>query len=187
MFAIVGNIVTSVLGGLLMSVVAVALLLFLIHLLFPRYLTNETVFSFIVGIVLFILIGVQSFLGFGASSVKKYVDLSNQEIQALMESVRQITCQVGEKSEIQAMIEEKYPFIGESLIGEYLEELDIEQLQEKPENIVLGIKAQLSSYIIRRWIWGIVFWLLAATILGYRAYQDQKRLDYLRYRNMMNM
>ena len=104
-----------------------------------------------------------------------------------MASVRQITSQVGEKSEVQAMLREEYPFVEESLIGECLEKLDIEQLQEKPESVILGIKAQLSSYIIRRWIWGIAFWLLAATILGYRAYQDQKRLDYLRYRNMMNM
>ena len=187
MFTIVGNIVTSVLGGLLIAIVAVAILLLVIHLLFPRYLTSEIVISFIVGTVLFILVGVQAFLGCGASSVKKYVDLSNQEVQALIESVRQITCRVSEKSEMQAMLKEEYPFVGESLIGEYLEELNIEQLQEKPESIVLGIKAQLSSYIIRRWIWGIVFWLLAATILGYRAYKDQKRFDYLRYRNTMNM
>ena len=187
MFAIVGNIVTSVLGGLLIAVVAVAILLLVIHLLFPRYLTSEVAFSFIVGFVLFILVGVQAFLGCGASSVKIYVDLSNREVQALVASVRQITSQVGEKSEVQAMLREEYPFVEESLIGECLEKLDIEQLQEKPESVILGIKAQLSSYIIRRWIWGIAFWLLAATILGYRAYQDQKRLDYLRYRNMMNM
>lgn len=187
MFTIVGNIVTSILGGLLMSVVAVAILLFVIHLLFPRYLASETAFSLIIGFILFILIGVQSFLGCGACSVKKYVDLSNQKVQNLIESVRQITCQVCEKSEIQAMLKEEYPFVEESLISEYLEELNMEQLQEKPESIVLGIKAQLSSYIIRRWIWGVVFWLLAATVLGYRAYQDQKRLDCLRYRNMMNM
>lgn len=151
MFTIVGNIVTSILGGLLISVVAVAILLFVIHLLFPRYLASETAFSLIIGFILFILIGVQSFLGYGACSVKKYVDLSNQKVQNMIESVRQITCQVGEKSEIQAMLKEEYPFVEESLISEYLEELNMEQLQEKPESIVLGIKAQLSSYIIRRW------------------------------------
>lgn len=75
MFTIVGNIVTSILGGLLISVVAVAILLFVIHLLFPRYLASETAFSLIIGFILFILIGVQSFLGCGACSVKKYVDL----------------------------------------------------------------------------------------------------------------
>ena len=53
MFAIVGNIVTSILGGLLISVVAVAILLFVIHLLFPRYLASETAFSLIIGFILF--------------------------------------------------------------------------------------------------------------------------------------
>lgn len=56
MFTIVGNIVTSILGGLLISVVAVAILLFVIHLLFPRYLASETAFSLIIGFILFILL-----------------------------------------------------------------------------------------------------------------------------------
>lgn len=45
MFVLVGNIITSLLGALLISVVAVIVLLLIIHWLFPDYLAGSILFS----------------------------------------------------------------------------------------------------------------------------------------------
>lgn len=187
MIVLIGNIVTTVLGALLISVVAVIILLLIIHWLFPDYLAGSILFSAFLSIVLMAVIGVQAFLGLGASKVKEYVVSAEQSLMTVAQVIQQTKDLQGRQIEIQNILEEEVPLGGRKLVKEYIEQLDAEQLSRQPEALVAGIKSYLSGYIVRRWIWGIVVWLSVAAVLGFRAYQEQQRMDRLHYRNMMNM
>ena len=167
MFVLVGNIITSLLGALLISVVAVIVLLLIIHWLFPDYLAGSILFSAFLSIVLMAVIGVQAFLGLGASKVKEYVVSAEQSLMTVAQVIQQTKDPQERQTAIQNILEK--------------------EVSRQPKVLAAGIKSYLSGYIVRRWIWGIVVWLSVAAVLGFKAYQEQQRMDRLRYRNMMNM
>lgn len=187
MIVLVGNIITSLLGALLISVVAVIVLLLIIHWLFPDYLAGSILFSAFLSIVLMAVIGVQAFLGLGASKVKEYVVSAEQSLMTVAQVIQQTKDPQERQTTIQNILEEEVPLGGRKLVKKYIDQLDVEQVSRQPEVLAAGIKSYLSGYIVRRWIWGIVVWLSVAAILGFKAYQEQQRMDRLRYRNMMNM
>lgn len=187
MFALIGNIIVSLLGALLISVVAVIILLLIIHWLFPDYLAGSILFSAFSSIVLMVIIGIQAFLGLGASAAKKYVTSAEESLMPIVQIIQQTKDPLKRQIEIQNILEKEVPLRGRKLVKKYIDQLDVEKVSRQPEALTAEIKSYLSGYILRRWIWGIVIWLSVAAMLSLKAYQEQQRINHLRYRNMMNM
>lgn len=112
MFVLVGNIITSLLGALLISVVAVIVLLLIIHWLFPDYLAGSILFSAFLSIVLMAVIGVQAFLGLGASKVKEYVVSAEQSLMTVAQVIQQTKDPQERQTAIQNILEEEVPLGG---------------------------------------------------------------------------
>lgn len=132
------------------------------------------------------VIGVQAFLGLGASKVKEYVVSAEQSLMTVAQVIQQTKDPQERQTAIQNILKRKSLW-GKKTGEKYIDQLDVEQVSRQPEVLAAGIKSYLSGYIVRRWIWGIVVWLSVAAVLGFKAYQEQQRMDRLRYRNMMNM
>lgn len=181
-FSIVGNIVTSLLLALLMTIVLISLLIWVMKILYPRCLLNVNL-GFVLGIgFLAVMLFVQSFLFCGACYAKKYLNAAEEGMQAIVNIGNRNAMVEDECLEIlRARLIENYP-----MLDRYMKDMDGAELKTNLTNIVPYICSLINGYLWRRVGWLLGTFVVVGGMLFYRAEKEQQRAAYLRNR-MMNL
>lgn len=181
-FSLVGNVVSSLLLALLITIVLISLLIWVMKTLYPRCLSNVN-FGFILGIgFLAVMLFIQSFLFCGACYAKKYLNTAEEGMQIIVDIGNKSAVMEDEHLKmVKVKLIENYP-----VLDRYMKDMSESDLKTNLTNIVPYVRSQINGYLWRRVGWLLGSLVVVGGVLFYRAEREQQRAAYLRNR-MMNL
>lgn len=157
--AVFSYAIDSMLLGVFITILGVALLYFLIRGFYPRY--TFTPVSLIVGAILFVLLSGQSVLICGAFKIKGMADDIEQSINQNIPMLFRLTGHEYTEKETQEICEQlrdEYP-----LFACYIGGMDFEG--HTPESIAASVKEELHDFL-NAYIWKRLAWCIGFILVG---------------------